>query len=479
MRNLIVFYSYPEESSLTAIFRGIEVVRPDKVFIISSQRRCDEVRELTSKLKEYFKGYDIDFIEYCGIPDIETSLSNIPYVTDGLRTLIRSLDGDVYVISSAGSRLELVSFSMLIDRSRTEVLYISFFFGPWSGAFYPYTPKPLQIAHEIHPIDRGLGQGPYPHIDNHEELLSKFAMGRAGITTLRRETLIAQYIINSSIQETLCIDTRDHSECSCGGLRIEVCSNRIPVLSIDINDYCSRDQVLNGISSLCEGIEKLRNRLSDQQFKILKLIMNFTGICLPIVEECSFYKGVEGYVLIDALKELRKPIGIDTNLAYFGIHTQIYEDPITMGRFLVIPLCLYLEMYKHQAQVTSILDELRASIASLAIEELRFWNLSVDVEASHTPCEVGLAMSSRGKYVVATGDRRAYEKLMKFLNIDSILVRTVSISRAKFKTNEHSRKVSYAYYALAQLKGLLRIKEVVNTLGKANIQISITRSEHK
>ena len=245
MGTLLVFYSYPEESSLTAIFRGIEVCKPNKVVIMTSHRRCDDVRTLIDKLRKYYEGESIEFLDYCSIPDVETSLSQIPSVIDRLRPLIKELEDDVYVVASAGSRLELASLSMIIDRSRTEVLYISFLFGPWSGTYYPYTPKPLQIVHEIHPLGKELIPGPYPRIRSHGELLQQ-------TTSLRKAVLSTQYTINQLISDSRCIGTTDGIECSCRGMDIRIFSGGVPKLDIHINDYCSYDEVVDKVIELLE-----------------------------------------------------------------------------------------------------------------------------------------------------------------------------------------------------------------------------------
>ncbi len=471
MKVLVVFYSFPEESSLTGIFRGIEVCCPNKVLIMASRRRCGDVESLIGKLKNFFESKGIDFDYFCNIPDVETSLDEIPLVIDYLRSITKNLKGDVCLMTSCGSRLELSSILMLVKRDTTELLYVSFLWGPWSASFYPYTPKPIQIVHEVHPTGKVLCLGPYPYIDNHEVILPP------NLTKLRKEVLNAQYLINSSLSDTPCIATRDGIDCKCPKLMIRIYTGNVLVSNTVIRDYCDYDSLIQGIKQLCNDLDRLRGKIPDVQFKALKLLLSFSGIYLPVVEDLNFNIGLDlkGYLLLDAIRYLRRSVIIDTNVAYFSLHTQIYEDPATLGRYLTIPLCLYLELYRHQAQITNPYEGLRAYLSHLATEEINHWGLNTEVSAFYTPCEVGLAITSRAnRYIVVTGDRSAYDRLMRFLDLNSLLIKPTPLSDVRFLSNEKSRRVSYAYYAIAQLKALTKLKHVKESLRRLNINVEIT-----
>ncbi len=214
-RVLIVFYSYPEEASLTAIFRGYEVCSPSRIVILSSRRRGDELRGLVDRIGGVLRGVELD--PRAVVPDVDTSLEEIPRIADEVRRSVLRDEGirsaEICFVASAGSRLEVASISMVLDRERTRVLYVSFLWGPWKGAFYPYTPKPLEIVHEIHGCGTELRQFNAVHEPPLRDVL------RA--SELRRAVLEAQFRFNKDLCCSPCYATIDGVDCRCRGLRIE------------------------------------------------------------------------------------------------------------------------------------------------------------------------------------------------------------------------------------------------------------------
>ncbi len=465
MTTLLIFYSFPIEASLTAIVRGIEVAKPNRVFIVASYRRCEEVSYIVNVLKNSYN--DIEFVLRCSIPDVETSIEDIPKVIDVMKNLVNEIDDDIYFVASSGSRLEIASISMVLDRAKTEVLYISFIWGPWKGAFYPYTPKPLEIVHEIHPMDRGFKLGSLP---NGEVLVKLLGIS---IPRLRRETLFEQYGLNKHYSDSLCIATRDGIDCSCRGIEIGIMHGSSKKVDIEIYNYCSHEKVVEGVSKLCEDLLDLEGRIPEDVYSSLLLLARISGVCILCVDEYEHDNQLKNVIFIDAIRKLSRVVAIDTNIMYFGLQNQIYEDLEIFRRYLILPLCLYLEAYEHQAQGAKPYHKLRSAISSLLIEELNYWNFIRDDSIFHRPCEVGLAVTSRNRYIVATGDRKAYQRLFKMVGVESILATTRPINKIVFMQNEVSRKISYAYYALAQLKALTKISEISTALHELGISIEM------
>jgi len=467
MSTLIVFYSYPIEASLTAIFRGLEVCNPRSIVIVSTKRRASEVEELLSILRSMYS--DIELYGYSDIPDIETSLEDIPKVIDKVKELLKMLSFDeICFVSSAGSRIEISSLMMVLDRSKSNVLYISFTWGPWKGSFYPYTPKPLEIVHEVH------GFGVLPRIGSDITFVDTQLIDKMDISSIRRETLLTQLYLNKHIVETPCYATRDSVDCSCRSLTISIIYRKTAMVVIDIEDYCSWNNVLKSIDKLTREVDDLRDRIPDEVYKVLKLLLNVSGIYLPVVRECSYgCPDLENTILLDVLRNMNRVGIIDTNIVYQGIHNQLYEYIEEAYRYLEIPLCLYIEMYEHQAHIDKPYNRIRSTIAQLLIEELKKYNLPIAYQAAYKPCEVGIALASKRNSIAITSDRHAYERLLKTMNIDSILTIPKPLTKTRFLHNEKSRRISYAYYAIAQLKALTKILKTRNELQTIDLDIDI------
>ena len=460
-RVLIIFYSHPIEASLTALFRGLEVCNPDEVIIISTRRRGDEVRKLLGILK------NIKFRIFTSIPDIETSFNEIPQVIDHIKNIFKSLTYDeICFVSSAGSRIEVSALSMVLDRSKTTVLYVSFPWGPWTGSFYPYTPKPIQIVHEIH------GSGVLPVVGFKISSINHGLIKNLTLPSFRKDVLLTQFILNTQLAETPCYATRDSIDCMCPTLYIDIVYKGMSRIHIRINNYCSWDNVIRSLDELAKGVVEFKSTVHDEIYKILELMLKISGIYVPVIDECSFgCRDLKDVILIDSLDKINRNIIADTNIIYSGLHNQIYERENKIRRYLELPLCLYLELYEHQAQFKSPYTRIRSLIAQLLADEINFWKLPTNNYIAHKPCEVGIALElARSRECIAiTADRHAYERLFRFMNLESILVKPQILSKVKFLTNEKSRRASYAYYALAQFIALAR--RLSNELNKYTLRI--------
>ncbi len=455
---LVVFYSYPIEASLTGIFRGYEVCSPKKIVVVSTRRRADDLDRLVEILKSVFS--DVEIVSMPILPDIETSIEEIPSFIDYVKKVIDAVKGyDICFVISSGSRIEVVSFSMVVDRSLLHALYISFLWGPWRSSFYPYTPKPIQPVHEVHSYGlKPTAQTIYVDDDTHSKLLRD-------VSILRRETLLTQYRFNLENSATPCYIGRDYSECSCRSMKIEVFYGRSPRIIVEIDDYCSPDSILKALYKLAR--EAYEVSLPDPVKKALNLLLNVSGVRLLAIEECSYgCQEDRDVALVDYIEKTRRRIVVDTNVLYMGIHNQFYENEHIFRQYMAIPLCLYVEMYEHQAHPQDPYRRLRASLVKLLLEELNRLNPAIDTHAAYTPCEVGIALSKQREVVVVTADRHAYTNLFKTLNVESILLKPVPISKTRFLHDENSRRISYAYYALSQLKALTKIlRDELHSLG--------------
>ena len=475
-RVLIVFYSYPPEASLTAIVRGLEECGADCLLIISSERHEGTVKDLASKVSRCVRGVKVTYS--ASIPSIGR-LSDLTRVIKVIKSLIpRGVE--LCFISSAGSRLEVSSLSMVIDRGRTDVIYVSFLWGPWVGAYYPYTPKPLEAIHVIHP-SRGsfCGGGVDVGVDI-SCLDAQGFLNTTGLGSLRALTLRNQLFLNRELCPSRCCYEEGLVNCSCRGLVIEFDCAGVR-FSTEVRDYCDYDDVVNAVSDLwlgfrdaCLGTDYFltpRSRVGTACWAA-HLVLAASSVALLTASGGLGVSVPSGTALCDTVPALGRRVVIDTNVAYYGIHTQLYESS-EVRRLITIPQCLLAEMYAHQVEVKDPYRAVRGAIAELITSELTNLGLSIEYVASTTPCEVGVGMSlaNRRDVIFATADKRAYEAVNKIFKIDTVLTELKPINQVRFTHDQQTRRVAYAYYAITQLKTIA--KQIQNQLTQTKTTINI------
>jgi len=462
----VLFYSLPVEASITAIFRGLEVCCCSEVYIVSSARRSESVKELCRVLRGVVRG--VEFKALPIIPDVEDRPEEVGRVVSALRRLLGRLRA--CFIASAGSRLEVASTSMALDRGLTDVIYVSFLWGPWTGAYYPFTPRPIQLVHVLHPgievfrecrggLDlRGVG----------EVLLGE------DVPPLRREVLIAQLLINSELGDR-CV-MYEGSGFSCGGVRVSARFRGRDVVVSEVGDYCSWDEVVRLTEEVSSNVEELGvGGMRDRDVKLyeaLTTMVNVSGFRLPVVKECiDGCGGLEGYALVDFLEGVGEELLIDTSLMYQGLHNYLHSARRGALLNVAIPLSTYVEMYEHRVHVPrNLYGEVRAELSRLLLEEVKYFKPKVVREVVVRPSEVGIALSKLG--IAVTSDRKGFNNLYRLLFRRSVLTELRPVSDVKFKVSERSRRASYAYYAIAQLKALSKL--LGRVLSRRGLSISVT-----
>ena len=463
----VVFYSYPFEASLTGIFRSLELCCCSRVYVISSLRHRDEVSKLCELLNNLIDG--IEFIALPIVPDVENTPERISEVMRVLKGL-EALKGRACFTASAGSRLEVASYSSLIRRSLTDVIYVSFLWGPWVGTYYPFAPKPIQVTHILHPgIEsfRECGEG-YLRLSKLSRLLSKYF---SRLPRLRYEVLSNQLIINAGISSK-CID-HEGINCRCGSLVIKLVFKGEELINYELSDYCSWSEVVKSTEELSKEVNELciNYGLGDLRCSLTTTLINVAGIRLLVIDDYvgTELSGLKGYSLTDAMELINDYLLIDTNVVYGGIHNYLHENPV-LARKVVVPLSTYVEMYEHQVHVgNDSYRVVRAELSKLLINELSYFKPVIKEDVVVTPSEVGIATTK--DYIAVTSDRRAFNNLYKWLGRKAILTKSEPVAKVKFKVNEWSRRVSYSYYAVTQLRALSKLLR--NIMSKHGIYLEV------
>lgn len=124
--------------------------------------------------------------------------------------------------------------------------------------------------------------------------------------------------------------------------------------------------------------------------------------------------------------------------------------------------------FGHVAHYKNPYEELRSAIASLILDEIKTLGLQIDENSSQRPCEIGIALT---KGFAVTSDKRAFDEIFKFLNAKAAFTVPKPIKEVRFLRRETTRRIAYAYYAIAQLKTVVELPGVAKALNKLGIEV--------
>lgn len=499
---LAVFLSFPVEASLTAIYRGLEVCACRDVLILSTKRREDEARRLAEELGEVFSGLGVRVTALPSVPDVDSAPEDIPNVVTWFRkSFLKGVvkGSPLCLMVSAGSRLEVSVAATSLERGLSNVAYVAFLWGPWRGTHYPYTPKPIEPLIGIHcrhgpSCDELSGGGVRLSTRVVEAALKVTPPSEAPV--LRHATLQAQARLNTElpVASNPCVMTpeRGGRGCpeGCGSLSIEVRVGNAR-LATQASDYCSWNDVVDAVNDLSRQYVEVRESgvLSVRDDSVLSTILDLAGVRQLRVAEVSGSLRSElrpfvGHALMEALHALPKGwVGVlDTNALYKGLHVQALDYGVGNPPKVALPACAVIELYEKVAQVRHekdpTLGRFKAEVAALVADLAKHLTPIVVREADAKPCEVGIALtaSTRTGLIPVTADRAAYENLLsKEERIPaSILAEPAPINEVAFSEREASRRVTYAYYAIAQLKALSGILTPTLRALNAGIDVKVT-----
>jgi hypothetical protein len=451
------------------LFRSLELCGGGKAIIVSTARIGDEARSVVEKVRSI--GLDVEAFHI--FPDEDTSNpEDIARAVNIVRSVVGSCK-EVCVDVSSGSRLEVASATTALSKDLSipvAVTYTSFGWGPWRGLFYPLTPKPLQKAYLLTSARSLLNTSTSIF---YAEARDYIDLARIG-SELRKGVAEAQYNINKQL-DTPCYADSESIECSCRGLEISISIGSAAPIHVKVGDYCLWRDAVEAIAKIAEGFRSRRNRLQENVAKALELLLRVAGVYQLVVDECSDSSMCDGYrdtIFIDFVRALGERVAIDTNVVYGGLHSQLWEYPEHV-RSIVMPYCLLLELYTHEAQARDAYEKLRSELAGLLISEVRELRVPVDYRVSQRPCEVGMALESDPRAVLVTADVRAYNKVFKDLGRRAVLLTPKPLNEVRFTQSENSRRASYAYYAIAQLKALSGHRGVAEALQQLGVSISV------
>lgn len=480
----VTFYSDPVEAFLTSVFRALEVFDCRSAIVLSSRDRLDEVRRVIECVKNYLPS-DIEIHAYPDFPppdDLDGFNGLVEKVYNRLRNALSRRT--VVVATYTGSRVEVSTTVLASSRIRESsiIIYTPFFWGPWSGLFYPFTPRPLEPVVVLHP-DAESVKGLVERCKGLErvrgclgslgpQVLNLFSCIGRKVSRLRMEVSYEQLKMNLGLAFSPMLYPVNWQ---CSGVEVSIAiGDAGKEIATTIRDYCSGKDVVEAVQDLGEGFLKLVDELQlrTDGVKALDLLLKFSSVLIPVLDECNYVNNrcsdLRDLILVDALGAADRGgnILVDTNILYSSLHVQLYEHHL---KSLRLPLCTYTELLNHMAHYTEGYEKLRSEIAAIAIDEVSALGIPLESAAAQQPCEIGMALARDS--IAVTMDRHAYEGLFKRLGVEAILSRLRPIKSVRFVHRESARRISYAYYALAQLKALNSRQKIGDALREAKVRI--------
>ncbi len=441
---LLAFVSYPIEASISAVARGIEILEElEGVAIVSTSAWIDKVRALV----EAIESVGLRARAYTEFPDplVNPRGFSMDSASSYVKKVMSELGGEACIAVSSGSRLEVaISVAEALGQ---PILYVSFGWGPWNGSFYPYTPRPIEIAY----LAKGARARERVEPSIVEKLGKAFEglLGERKVPRLRRLALSTQLEMNAAIPSPLV----DGYGGECPSLKIKVGTKRGSCIAT-ASSYCDPSEVVKAVSEvgkcLLEESGKSFDSLTGSRDPVTSLattVAEVSGILLLVDENNELF--------VDSLPKFRascSEVDVDTNVVFGGLHAQLYDKPSSV-RDLLLPACVDLEIYRKLVEARGREELLEATLGQLALEEVKSFGLPRDLEASSVPCEASLYVS---KHSIATADRRAFERLLSSKPCAKLL-RLAPISEARMEPGYELRKASYAYYAVAQLGAIAKL----------------------
>jgi len=299
-------------------------------------------------------------------------------------------EGGVLVVSSGSRRL--VSSAVLAAAGLEcgmSVAHVHFYFGPWAGLPYPYTPLRLQPLIVTHGDPPGGATGRNAAARMHEatgEEAAKLVLGK--VPPLRAAVAELARRVNSLVTPRFHLPSREPPEC--GKLLVETSLVNMPGAGL-----CDE----RGLENLASKLAAYLQALEEHGGRELRSLLAWTGL--------AHLETGEGEPLPGLM--LREKVVVDSNLVYYGAHRYFWE-----GADIYIPECLLREIHmnmaeslkgKHLRNPKAIVDIL----AYLALKDMIEAGAPI-IPTTPGPCDTSIPkidpLILEGK-VLATGDSGA------------------------------------------------------------------------
>ncbi len=268
-------------------------------------------------------------------------------------------EGGVVLVSSGSRRMATASAyaGVLLGECNLDVVHVHFYFGPWRGLVYPYTPLRLHPLVEVNPAlgPRPRGEsaaGRYPEASQEWGPLIRIT---SGLPPLRSAVAELARRINRVAHSSFVLPSEGEPEC--GKIRLTIGDTPLPAAGVC--DY-------RALARLAGNIAVHLNYLREKDIGTpVNNILAWTG--LAHLEALVDHD--KKPVPLPSLLTREKAI-VDTTLIYHGAHRYYWE-----GSEVYVPECAIREIHRAVAEAVKrrALPSIRAAVgvmAYLALQDL-------------------------------------------------------------------------------------------------------------
>ncbi|MEB2837042.1 MAG: hypothetical protein GSR80_000340 [Desulfurococcales archaeon] len=448
-------------AALSALYRVWEEYDVDSLLLLATTDAPSGVLEAVEAEASERLGLRV------GVERVDAGVEGLGDGGDRLTSEVEGLlssecgDGLVVVVSPAGRRLAaaLALAGARLTECPVDVAHLHFYFGPWTGLPYPYTPRrlePLVVMHRGLPGERGAARrGEAPGrarrlFDAHCRLPTG-----AELPPLRCAVGETARILNDSPGSTLLLPGKRR----CGRLLVGIGGR-----SLGAADLCSERDA----ARLAGGIAAFLNELAEgaspiREAERLRQSLAWTG--LAHLEAHTPPRAPRAYRgPFHGVASSGAPVIVDTTLIYYGVHRYAWEG----GRILV-PECAVVEVHSSWAEAAKRgrLESGRdaaAAQAYMGLADLLGAGASI-IPAPAGKCDVSIPKAEPvilDNSYIATADDGAYRYWVS--HPASRLATPLKVSFDPYKASRQEvdptrdpRGLSRLYYALTQALVLLAL----------------------
>lgn len=384
----------------------------------------NEAGRVKEFIEKYFKGVSVKVRGLSEHAVAEYQEDPLPRILR--KTLFEDEEG-IVLVSSAGRRLAASVALAGFDKNH-EIVHVNFYWGPWTGLYYPYTPRRLEPVIVMHSSLEARSWEQVETASNHLPNLSSTNCTLPGVGTLTPlRCAMAEFARRLNRARGSVRGPPLTSKC--GRLVLEV-----DTLGEWSADPCSHKSVGDLLYRLARAIHMWGNERDPNR---LSQMLAWSG-----ASPLHFSNGSP------------KSIVADTSLIYHGIHNLVYE-----GVSLAIPECAVAEIMSNVAEAVKRRRRDPQSFSTIlayhALGEARRRGASI-VPSGPRPCDTGVTRIDPilvDGAILATSDSGAY-------NLWSVhpISRLAEPKHVYYNPEEtvkpdplHPETISRTYYALLQL----------------------------
>ncbi len=343
------------------------------------------------------------------------------------------------------------------EACNVDVAHIDFFWDAWSGLPYPLVPRWLEPLQLLNPV-----VGPLREPKRLQASSSFVDDVAARLPPLRKAIAYLAYSLNKLVTYNVSFEDINRG---CG---VELLIRLGGRESAIVNDVCIAESWTSAVKDLTNILMTLFR--DEKGGSVVDEVILVAGLRV-----LTYTDDMQRTRHILELRELRKPVIVDTSLLYRGIHVEAYA-----GLTVLIPYCAYAEVMKNYAEALKPHPSLRniaSFLAGLALQELQHAGGKI-VPSPPPPCDTSIPSMDPlmlSDTIIATADKGAFE-LWRSHPVSKIAQPVLVEGRSVDAIFTSEKLIARASYALFQAVTILATTCVAPGL---QVEISVGSTKRK